>query len=443
MKTRPAHSLARLTLSYWLAGAAFSAYICRQSLGVVESTVRADLSLSEEDMGLAMGMFFWSYALAQLPGGLLGQRFGSRRMIPIYIVTWSLGTACWGLAGGFWGLLIGRILVGIAQAGVFPCSTISISRWYPKSERARASAALGAAMQVGQASAAFLTVYLLRFLSWREIFVSYAIPGTALAAGFYYWFRDDPAVHASVSEEELNKIRADDGPKDNRPKDNAPKDNTRKDNFPWAEILTNRSLWLLNIQQFFRAAGAVWFASWFATYLQETREVSQEKSGWLTGLIFLMGFVGTLSSGALSDFIYKRTGSLDLARRGVASTCLFLCSALVFSAYWIADPILASATIALGVFFATFAGPCSYAAAIDMGGKNVAPVFAMMNMIGNFGAGLLPMIVPPFRKYVSDDPWLLAAFGGNSWNAVLVLFASMFLLAGLAWALLKIESVKE
>jgi sugar phosphate permease len=430
MTPRPRSSFARLTLSFWLAGAAASAYLCRQSLGIVEKVVRTDLKISENQMGAILGpAFFWSYALTQLPGGLLGQLFGTRKMIPAYIVIWSLGTACWGLTAGFWGLLIGRIMVGVAQAGVFPCSTITISRWYPKTERARASAALGAAMQIGAAIAAFLTVILVTHLGWRTVFVTYSLPGLILAVGFYLWFRDEPADHSSVSDDELLLIR-DGSKKQPKPPDME---------IPWKMLVTRPALLLLNCQQFFRAAGQVWFGSWFATYLQETRGASLEKSGWLTGMILLLAFAASLLSGALSDWVYQKTGNINLARRGVASTCLFLCAILVFSAYWIEDATLAAITIGGGVFFATFAGPCSYAAAIDLGGKNVAPVFAVMNMVGNFGAGLLPVLVPPFRAMIDKRPAALEMVGSNSWNAVLILFGSMYLLAALAWAMLRID----
>ncbi|MEO1973926.1 MAG: MFS transporter [Pirellulaceae bacterium] len=421
---RPYRSHARLELSFWLACAAASAYLCRQCLVVAEKSIRGELHISEEQMGMILGpAFFWSYALAQLPGGWLGQLFGTRVMIPIYIVIWSVGTACWGLSGGFLVLLIGRLMVGISQAGIFPCSTIAISRWYPATERARASSVLAAAMQIGAAAAAFLTVILLRYMSWQTIFVSYAIPGFIIAAGFYWWFRDDPAEHSRVSDSELQKIRGGSKKAVPRPPLSA----------------TPLSLWMLNCQQFFRAAGQVWFGSWFATYLQETRNVSQEKSGLLLGVLLLLAFVASLLSGSVSDWVFKRTGSLNLARRGVATTSLLLCGILVFSAYWIEDATWATATIGAGVFFATFAGPCSYAAAIDMGGRNVASVFAVMNMVGNFGAGLLAWAVPPFRTFIDKRPALLEMFGFNSWNAVLILFGSMYLMAAACWMFLHLE----
>jgi len=177
----------------------------------------------------------------------------------------------------------------------------------------------------------------------------------------------------------------------------------------------------------------VWFASWFATYLQETRGVSREVSGWLTAIPLLASLVASLSSGSLSDWVLRRTGSYGLARNGVAVVSLVICSVLVGQAYFIADARWATVSIGAGAFFAACAGPCAYATTIDMGGRHVASVFGTMNMAGNLGAALLAMIVPHYRQMIERNSGLLELFDGNSWNAVLVLFVAMYVLAAACW----------
>ena len=82
----------RHQLSLWLAVAATTAYLCRNCLVVAEKSIRLELNLSEEQMGFLLGpAFFWSYALIQIPGGWLGEKFGSRLILPIYSVVWSPG----------------------------------------------------------------------------------------------------------------------------------------------------------------------------------------------------------------------------------------------------------------------------------------------------------------------------------------------------------------
>jgi MFS transporter, ACS family, D-galactonate transporter len=463
----------RFQLSIWLAVAAALAYLCRTSISVAEKTIRADLGLSEDTMGFIMGpAFFWSYALTQIPGGWSGQKFGSRRMLAILAVAFSAATALMGLAQGAASLLAGRVVNGIAQAGLFPCSALSISKWHPQAERAVASGILGSAMSVGAAIGAALTGELLNFLNWRLIFFLYAAPGIFWASYFYSWFRETPSEHSGVNQSEADWIAgtsANEGespsqlevPERNFLDAEEPQetDESLADDsvlleeaadsdseaapgtppVPWMRLITSLALWQICGQQFFRAAGQVFFASWFATYLQESRGVSTAESGWLLTIPLICTVAASLTGGVVSDAIFRRTGNLTLARSGLAGFSLTMCAALVLSAFFVDDARIATVVIGAGAFFGGIAGPCAYASTMDIGGRNVAPVFSTMNMIGNFGAGLLPLMTPKFRVWVSETPWALDLAGGNSWNAVLILFGSMYFLAAVCWATLRVR----
>ncbi len=423
---------ARFTLSAWLAGSAAIAYLSRSCIVVAEKTIRLDLGLSEEQMGWVLGLFFWSYAFAQIPGGRLGERFGSRRCLPAFAVLWSVATAVFALATGTALLLVGRVASGVAQAGLFPCAADTISRWNAMTERAMASGMLAAAMQVGAIIAAPLTVMLLEVVSWRIVFAAYAVPGLLWAVGFHWWFRDRIEEHPAANDAEVALVQ--------QGRETPPTPGTAADEpVPWSRLAMSWPMWMICGQQFFRAAAYVWFASWFATYLQETRGVSREASGWLTALPLLTSMAGSLASGGLSDWVLLRTGNRTLARKWLAFASLAICSILVLQAYFIADANLATLSIGAGAFFAACAGPAAYAMTIDMGGRHVASVFAIMNMAGNLGAALLATVVPQFRRLVDESPQLLRLSGGNSWNAVLVLFGVMYLLAAACWLMLRTE----
>ncbi len=459
----------RFRLSLWLAIAAALAYACRVSISVAEKSIRTDLGISEDAMGFILGpAFFWSYALTQIPGGWLGQRFGSRQTLPGLATVWSAATILMCCASGTVTLLIGRVLGGIAQAGLFPCSALCISRWYPQVERARASGFLGAAMSVGAAVSVAITGQLLGIISWRWIFVAFAVPGVLWAVGFYRWFRETPETHPDVSEEEEQWIRgqpdanaelspspeassvssaAADIDKTNTPyaapshQDTpAAADSTA---VPWGELFSTPATWLICSQQFFRSAGYAFFTSWFATYLQETRGVSTAESGWLLAVPLIATVAAALIGGAVSDWLFRATGKLNVARSGFAAISLLSCTSLVCAAFFVEDAGMATVIIGAGAFCAGVAGPCAYATAIDWGGAHVAPVFSTMNMIGNFGAGLLPWLVPAFRRWINSSPTLLKLSADNSWNAVLILFASMYLLAALSWMLLRLDRPNE
>jgi len=201
-------------------------------------------------------------------------------------------------------------------------------------------------------------------------------------------------------------------------------------------MLTSPAAWLICGQQFFRAGGYAFFASWFATYLMESRGVTTAQSGLLTALPLLATVVGAMLGGGISDTIFRATGSLGWARKGVSAISLMGCAALVFAAFFVADATLAVLVISGGALLAAIAGPAAYTVTMDMGGGNVASLFSTMNMIGNFGAGLTPWFVPRFKSWVDQSPDLLAACDGNSWRAVLLLFSAMYLGSAVCWLLL-------
>lgn len=413
------------------------AYLCRNSLVVAESQLRADLGLSESQMGFILGpAFFWTYALAQIPTAWLGERYGTRRCLPIFSAAWSVGSAMIALATGFGWVLASRLSSGISQAGLFPCSVRSIAIWNPQSERAGASGILGAAMSVGGAIGAGLTGWMLGFFQATTIFAIFAIPGLLWSVGFWFWFRERPSDHPSVNAGELRLI--DDGrsePASDERSASAAASQTGGSRM-WLEMLTSPAAWLIFGQQFFRAAGYAFFASWFATYLMQTRGVSTAQSGIFTAMPLIATVLGSMIGGYTSDAILKATGSLAWSRKGVAGISLTFCALLVFSAFFVADPTTAVVVISTGAFLAALAAPCGYTVTMDMGGNHVASVFSTMNMLGNFGAGLTPWIVPQFKSWIEQSPRLLEYCDGNAWNAVLLLFTAMYVGGAICWFLI-------
>src|SRR5262245_21018965 len=130
---------ARYLVLCWLCAAAVIAYVHRNSLGAAESIVRTDLRLSKGDMGAVLSSFFWGYALFQIPSGWLTDRWGTRRLLSVLALIWSLTTAATPLASGFMSLITLRFIGGSAQAGVFSCATRTISFWFPSTERGMTS----------------------------------------------------------------------------------------------------------------------------------------------------------------------------------------------------------------------------------------------------------------------------------------------------------------
>lgn len=398
-----------------LCTAAALAYFVRNGIAPAESTIRADLGLTKEQSGMMMSAFFWPYALCQIPAAMLAQRLGARWALALYAVMWSLATAGFALGELGW-MTASRAFMGVAQAGLVPVGVSAMARWFPRTAQASAAGAFSGFMSAGSIVAAPLTAALVLSCGWRWMFALYAIPGVLWAAWFAWWHRESPAGHPGVNTAERDLI----GLSTSGGMAGAPA-------LRWRELAMNPALWLLCAQQFCRAAGYIFFASWFATYLQEARGMALVKSAWLTTLPLLADVAGGFSGGLISDALLSRTGSRRIARQGMAVAALLLCAALIFVAWTVSDPVAAVLVISAGMYCAGVVNPCCSATLMTVGGAQAATWSAVTNMCGNFGAASFPIFVP----------WLIAHAGG--WDAVLVTFAALYIVAAALWLVMRLR----
>jgi ACS family D-galactonate transporter-like MFS transporter len=395
----------------WLSLAAALAYLCRNAVGVVESTIRDDLGLTLEESGWFMGAFFWTYALLQVPSGWSAERLGTRLTLSVFALAWSVAMIGIGVASGFWLLIAAQLVMGAAQAGIFPASCNSIGHWMPLAQRSVACGILAAGMQLGAIAASGLTGELMIHITWRWVFVLFAVPGIFWCVGFYYWFRDHPSQVPGVNPSELELIGADrDVPE--------PTNETTPNE---QSITRSPVMWWLCGQQICRSAGYMFFASWFPTFLQQTRGVTVAESGYLQGMVLAGTLIGSVTGGILTDFVWRNTRSLRLSRSGVGALALGSCAVLILGAWFVQNATLAVLLLSCGAFCAALAGPCAFAATIDIGGPRVPQVFGIMNMTGNFAAAACPILVGKLFQWTEN------------WNLVLLLFAGVYLTGAVCW----------
>ncbi len=396
-----------------LALAATIAYLARNSLSVAESTIRDDMELNLRQSGWLMGAFFWSYAFLQVPSGWLAQRYGTRRMLTLFAITWSTAALGVGFAPWFWVLIAAFLIMGAAQAGLFPSACYSISHWIPQASRSSACGMLSVGMQVGAIMAAVVTGPLIADIGWRRAYMFYAIPGFLWALVFMSRFRDQPADDATVNDVERELVQSGAGPPGAAASTNGPT--------PWMSIARSRTVWFLCTQQMCRAAGYIFFATWFPTFLQKARNMTVSDSGYLQALVFAGTLAGSFGGGLLTDWILRKSGNVKLSRSGVGAGCLLACGLLILSAWFVKDVTAAVALLAVGAFFAALAGPSSYVTTIDIGGGHVPQVFGLMNMMGNLAAAACPIVVGELFQRT------------DNWNLVLLMFAALYLTGAICW----------
>ncbi|WP_437223333.1 MFS transporter [Planctomicrobium sp. SH661] len=399
----------------WLTLAAALAYLCRNSISVAESQIRSDLGLSIRTSGWMMAAFFWSYALLQVPAGSFSHKYGVRIALSLFAFSWSVAMFATAISPGLWLLIIAQLVMGIAQAGIFPASTASVNHWMPMSQRSFGCGMLAVGMQVGAIGAAVLTGAFIGELGWRWTFALLSVPGIVWAILFLIQFRDRPELSSKTNIEECRLIAS------GRPPEQTETEADDAGPTDWGAMFRHFGIWMIYGQQMCRSAAYIFFASWFPTFLQKTRGVSIEHSGYMQGIVFAGALAGGFLGGIVTDWIWKKTGNLWLSRSGVGSFSLGASGILILASWGVESATIAMALIATGVLFATFAGPAMFAAVIDISGTRVPQVLGAVNMTGNLAVAVCPIIVGEIFERTAN------------WNLVLVLFALLYLTGAVFW----------
>jgi MFS family permease len=382
--------------------AAVVAYVQRLGINTAEPLVCGSLGLEHEEFGYLMSAWLLGYAVLQIPAGWLADLWGSRRTLTLFAVLWSLLTGAASLATDGWMLIALWLSMGIAQAGLVPCAAKLVAAWFPPTSRASASGVLASSMAVGIALAPSLTGLLLLNVSWRVLLGIYMIPGLVWAAVFFAVVAESPPSSAPVSPN-ARGLR---------------------------NVFRGEHVSLLCAQQFFRAAGMAFFMTWLPTMLRETRHVDVSTSGYLTGIIGVGAIIGGVLGGLASDALLKRTENRRLSRQGLAVAGLSTCAACLVAAYRAQDIDHAVGLMCFGAFVGTFGGVSGYTVAIELGGTQVATLFGLMNMCGNIGAALFPLVVN--RRVLGVG----YALGLGPWAFVVAICAIIFLIDAFCWSLL-------
>src|SRR5271170_2689322 len=198
----------RYTVVMLAIGLAVISYVQRVAISQAAGPISRDLGISKQQMGLIFGAFGLSYALFEIPMGLLGDRLGVRRVLTQIVLAWSAFTALTGAAWNVASLCTIRFLFGAGEAGCFPNLTRMLSTWLAARERVTAQSLMWAFTRWGGAATPPLALFCITWFGWRWAFVCFAALGLVWCAVFLVWFKDDPAQHRSVNAAELKMLEA-------------------------------------------------------------------------------------------------------------------------------------------------------------------------------------------------------------------------------------------
>jgi ACS family glucarate transporter-like MFS transporter len=373
--------------------ASFVAYVLRTNMSIAGEKMMADLGLSKIQLGMVLSAFAWGYAIFQFPGGIFGDKVGSRRALTIIAVLWGILTLVTGLVPGtalasttiIMTTLIGlRFLMGVIQAPLFPVACGgTIGNWFPVSGWAFPNGLTSTGLTLGAAATAPLIAWLMETLGWRESFIITA-PLAFLIAGVWWWYaRDNPADNPRVSKKELELINA------NRPSP----EHAIEDKTAWKRVLKNRDILLLAASYFCMNYVFYIFFNWFFIYLVDVREFEILKGGYFAAAPWMVGAVAAGVGGLWCDRLCKRIGS-RWGCRIPGMVGLSLVAGLLLLGATAKNPYLAVVFLSLSFGCTQLTEGAYWAAAIFVSGKHASTATGVMNTGGNVVGGIGALLVP-------------------------------------------------
>jgi len=374
-------------------------YMDRGNLSVAAAPAMRELSIAPSAMGTLLSAFFWTYALFQIPGGYLTDRYGLRWTYAAGFLLWSLGAAAIGLAHSFAQILALRLVLGVGEAVAIPAGMAYIRRNFLPHEQGLPIGIFASGAMVGPAAGALLSGFLLDRIGWRAIFV---LTGLGGCLWLVPWLLMAPARLPQL--------------------ENSPRHG--KQPFPWNALIRNRLTWAITVGVFFYQYSFYFCLTWLPAYLVMARGLSFLRMGTFTGLPLLAMAAVSMLGGRLSDYCAVRFGRPLVVRRSFVAGGMLLASVLILLLFF-SSPAALFATLLVSFIGIGFAGTNYWALTQLISPADViGRVVGCQNTIGNVAGICAPLLTG-----------LLVARTGSFQSAIIVA-AGSFVMGAITYLVL-------
>jgi MFS family permease len=368
-------------------------YVDRVNISTAAPLIKADLGLSNTELGLAFSAFAYPYALFQLIGGYFGDKFGARLTLAVSGVIVCVATAATGLVGGLLSLFAARLVLGIGEGATFPTATRAMAVWTPERNWGFAQGITHSFARIGNAVTPPLIAVLVDLVSWRGSFVVLALLSLGWVLLWSRTFRDVPTT-PPLRAEEFAAL-----PARSRSHANAP--------VPWLKLFF-RMLPVTAVD--FCYGWTLWlFLSWIPSFFYQNYQQDLKQSAFYSAGVFLAGVIGDTLGGVASDHILRRTGDRVAARRNVIVTGMLGGFLFLFPVMLVHDVTIAAISLAAAFFFVELVVAPIWAVPMDIAPNYAGSASGMMN----FGFGVAGIVSPLVFGYLIDrtGSWTLPFAG--------------------------------
>lgn len=382
----------------------FITYVDRVNISTAAPFIKEDLGLSNTQLGLALAAFSIPYAFFQIFGGLLGDRFGPRKVLTVVGVIWALATLATGFAVGLVSLFAARLALGFGEGASFPTATHAMARWLPTERRAFGQGITHAFSRIGNAIAPLVVAGLIALYNWRLAFFVFGIISLFWAFAWVKYYRDRPKDHPKMTTTELEELSTEQR-RDARPR------------VPWKKLLA-RVLPVTFVD--FCYGWMLWvYLTWIPTFFHDSYGLDLAKFALFSTLVLMAGVIGDTTGGLLSDALLRRTGSLKIARRAVLVSGLLGSFVFVVPTLVVHQLVLTVICLAMAFLLLELANPVLWSIPMDIAPDHAGTAGGLMNT----GFGIAGILSPFLFGLITDvtGHWI-ASFG---LSAALLLIGSL------------------
>jgi MFS family permease len=376
----------------------FLYFVDRVGMSTAAPLIRADLKISNTQLGLAFSAFAIPYALFQLFGGWIADRLGARLTLTICCAIVGLSTVLTGAATGIASLFLLRLALGFGEGAGFPTATRAMATWTPQGSWGFAQGIVHSFGRIGNAVTPPIMAGLLVFSTWRGSFVILGSVSLLWLAAWAWYFRNDPREHPAMTRAVLETLPARAG--------------GASRTIPWLRLA--RHMMPVTIIDFCYGWTLWLFLTWIPAFFFENYHQNLQASAAFSTGVLLAGVIGDTMGGVVSDRLLRRTRSLAIARRGVIVAGFLGALLFLIPVVLIHNLTVAAVSLGLAFFFAELIVGPIWSVPMDIAPRYAGTASGMMN----FGFGIAGLISPSSFGYLVDR--------SGSW--VVPFIASIFLL---------------
>jgi len=367
-------------------------YIDRVNISVTARHMMPAFGLTDQEMGWVFSAFVAGYALFQIPGGWLADRWGARAVLTGALFWWSVCSALTALvatsiladvAGILGALIVVRFILGVGEAVALPCFNRAVANWMPADARGIGIGIAIGGIGLGSAITPPIAAWVMVNWGWQIVFYLSAAVGLVMTLLWWTLARNHPDEHPWVTHSATH--RTVDQPLQLQPQP--------VDAVPWRRLVRTPTVWWLVLSYTCLGYVAYLYLSWFYLYLVNVRGFDVLRGGLYGAAPFLAMLIGCPVGGWVTDRLAARYG-VTAGRAIVGMGGMAAAGGAIIAGGFAVSPLLAIASLSVGAGCLYFTVGAYWASTTDLSKTHAGTLSGLMNTGANVGGAISPVLTP-------------------------------------------------